>query len=124
MDGLTNPEAAELGGPAKAREFGRRLFDKNPDCDAIICNSELTALALVSGIQDSGRVLGQDYDLICKQTTEILPTLYPRIDTISEDHSAAGCELTKLLINRINGTDINELQSLQEPQPHWRSTGP
>ena len=40
---------------------------------------------------------------ICKQTSDILPTLFPGIDTIEEDVFAAGVELTRLLLRRIDG---------------------
>jgi LacI family transcriptional regulator len=50
-----------------------------------------------------------------------LPTLFPALDSIREDVFAAGGELTRLLLQRIEGADSAGLQSLAEPQPHWRS---
>lgn len=110
-----------LGVPADARAFGRELGRESGRYDAIICNNELTALALLSGLSDENAVSGRDFDLVCKQTTGILQILYPDIDTIAEDLSAAGRELAKLLIDRISGIAAQELQTLQEPVPQWRS---
>ena len=115
---VDNPVA--LSDAANARALGMSLAQQSQH-DAIICNNELTALALIGGLQEGGKVLGQDYDLVCKQTSDILPTLYPTLDTVSESFFETGKELAKLLIGRINGHDPEASQSLQEPIPHWRS---
>nr|CAA6827342.1 MAG: Unknown protein [uncultured Thiotrichaceae bacterium] len=112
-----------LSTTAEAREFGRTLAQQ-PEAgrfDAIICNNELVALSIISGLEEMGISLGQDYDLICKQTTKILPILYPNIDTIAEDLFTEGSELARLLIARIDGAEIDTLQTLNEPVPKWRS---
>jgi len=112
--------AGDLSGTDAARALGRRL-GKQSNYDAIVCNNELIALALISGLQDSGIALGTDYDLICKQTTEILPILYPEMDTVAEDLFATGNALAELLIQRIGGAEHSELQTLQSPVINWRS---
>ena len=112
--------AGDLSEADSARSLGRRL-GKHAKYDAVICNNELSALAMISGFQESGATLGQDYDLICKQTTEILPILYPDMDTVAEDLFATGNALAELLIQRIGGAAAGELQTLQEPVVHWRS---
>ena len=66
-------------------------------------------------------VLGRDIQLIYKQTSDILPTLFPALDSIHEDVFAAGAELTRLLLQRIDGAPAEQLQTLSEPVPHWRS---
>jgi LacI family transcriptional regulator len=75
----------------------------------------------VGGLQEGGLVLGRDVQLVYKQTSGILPTLFPSLDSIREDVFAAGGELTRLLLKRIEGADIAELQTMAEPQPNWRS---
>ena len=120
-DVLKNVEV--LNTTEEARAFGRTLGQQpaGERFDSIICNNELVALAIISGLEEMGIRLGADYDLICKQTTKILPILYPTIDTVSEDLFAAGAELAKLLIARIEGTEVETLQTLHEPIPRWRS---
>ncbi|WP_348043552.1 LacI family transcriptional regulator [Devosia sp.] len=88
----------------------------------IICNSEMRTIALVGGLQDGGLRLGSDIDLVYKQTSDILPTLFPRLDSISEDVFAAGVELTRLLLARIGGAAPETLQTLSEPVANWRSS--
>ncbi len=104
-----------------ARDYGQRLARSADRYDAIICNNELTTLAIVSGLQQGGLTLGGEYDLICKQTTDILPVLYPAMDTIAEDLFATGKELARLLIDSIAGKDVATLQTLHEPITRWRS---
>ena len=102
------------------RELAHSLAESKDRHDGIICNSELTALALISGMQDKGLMLSEDFDLVCRQTTQILPLLYPFIDTVAEDLTRTGTELARLLLSRINGDSIEGLQTMHEPQTHWR----
>jgi len=114
-----NPE--NLACTSKARAFGQTLAKHAQPFDGIICNSELISLSIMSGLHDCGIELGTDYDLICRQTTEILPILYPKMDTISDDLIATGSALARLLIEQLNGAEISTLQTLQRPTTNWRS---
>ncbi|MEM7198133.1 MAG: LacI family DNA-binding transcriptional regulator [Pseudomonadota bacterium] len=121
ITGTILPDAARLQKPMRARILATSITDTPPLPDGIICNNELTALALIAGLQECGLILGRDYDLICKQTTDILPILHPEMDTIFEDWHASGVGLAKLLLRKINGEDPGDLQILQKPVPHWRN---
>jgi len=112
--------AEELSTTEVVRELAHQLADSDNRYDGIICNSELTALALISGMQDKGLMLGTDYDLVCRQTTQILPLLYPYIDTVAEDLTTTGTELARLLLSRINGDPIVDLQTMHKLHAHWR----
>jgi LacI family transcriptional regulator len=103
------------------RSFGQQLAARRNRPDGIVCISEMRAVAMISGLQAGGAVLGRDIELVSKQTSDLLPTLYPLIDTIAEDVYAAGQELTRLLLRRIAGEPAASLQTLSEPTVHWRS---
>jgi LacI family transcriptional regulator len=107
--------------PAEMRKIGLDLAAQADRPDGIICDSEMRTIALVGGLQEGGCVIGRDLHLIYKQTSGILPTLFPELDSIREDVFAAGGELTRLLLKRIDGADPESLQTMAEPQPHWRS---
>jgi LacI family transcriptional regulator len=110
-----------LGVPSA--EMRRRAFELGQGedrPDGIISDSEMRTISLVSGLQDAGMVQGRDVQMIYKQTSGILPTLYPDMDSIREDVFSAGVELTRLLLERIGGADIARLQTLAEPMPQWR----
>src|SRR5690606_36484585 len=88
--------------------------------DGLVCDSEMGAIALVGGLNEAGLVPGEDVQLVYKQTSGILPTLFPHLDSIGEDIVAAGGELAQLLLKRIAGDPVETLQVLAEPRPQWR----
>jgi LacI family transcriptional regulator len=103
------------------RQFGHDLARAKPHYDGIICDSELRSICLIPGLAEEGIIIGKDVHFICKQTSNLLTTLYPQIDTVEEDVLAAGAELARLLILRISGISPTELQTLGEPRVHWQS---
>lgn len=120
LDGKVFEGAAGLA-PAEMRKAGLDLASGEERPDGIISDSEMRTIALVGGLQEAGLVLGRDVQLIYKQTSGILPTLFPALDSIREDVFAAGGELTRLLLRRIDGAEVRDLQTMAEPQPQWRS---
>ena len=114
-------QAAIRPASAEMRQFGRDLADKADRPDGIICDSDTRAISLLCGLEDGGVLLNRDIHFVCKQTSDILPTVFPGVDTIEEDVYAAGVELTRLLLRRIDGEAAESLQTLSEPVAHWRS---
>ena len=92
----------------------------SPRPDGIICDSELRSIFMIAGLEDEGVMAGRDFHFICKQTSDLLPALYPQIDTVEEDVFTAGMELARLLIRRINGEPAETLRTLGEPKVNWR----
>lgn len=117
-DVLNNSQV--LSTTQSVRKLAHQLAVADNRYDGIICNSELTAIALIGGLQDKGLELGKDFDLVCRQTSEFLPLLYPRLDTVAEDLRKTGRELARLLLASIDGEPVENLQSMHEPIPHWR----
>lgn len=103
------------------RAYGLALAHDANRPDGIICDSELRSLCMIAGLEEAGVVAGRDIHFICKQTAGLLPALHPSIDTIEEDVLAAGVELTRLLLERIDGKPPASLQTLGTPIAHWRS---
>lgn len=115
-------DTATIGGTnAAIRRFGMELAHAPDAPDGIVCDSEMRAIALISGLREAGVRPNSDIGLVSKQTSDILPTLFPDVDSIQEDVLAAGAELTRLLIDRIEGRPAEELQTLSEPILHWRN---
>ncbi|WP_240231657.1 LacI family transcriptional regulator [Devosia lacusdianchii] len=115
LDGLRFRTHAEM------RTLGLELAKLADHPDGIICDSEMYSIALLSGLQEGGLMLGRDVHMIYKQTSDIVPTLFPTLDSIREDVFAAGVELTRLLLKRIEGEPAQQLQTLAEPIASWRS---
>ena len=103
------------------RRFGRELAADPDRPDGIVCDSEMRSISILSGLIEGGVRIGQDIKFICKQTSDILPAIFPQVDTVEEDVYAAGLELTRLLLRRIEGETATNLQTLSEPVLHWRS---
>ena len=114
-------ESSRGTSPAEMRSIGLDLASRQDRPDGVILDSEMRTIALVGGLQEGGIVLGRDLQVIYKQTSGILPTLFPGLDSIREDVFAAGGELTRLLLRRIDGDEVASLQTMAEPQPVWRS---
>jgi len=105
--------------PADLRAFGQDLARQSDRPDGLICDSETRAMPLLGGLVEGGVKLGTDMKVICKLTSDVLPMVYPRVETIEEDVYAAGIELTRLLLRRIAGEAPGTLRTLGEPIPHW-----
>lgn len=117
----TPPDARDTS--ADMRAFGMELARDPRRPDGILCDGEVPAMTLASGLAAGGLNVGRDIRLVCKRTSDLLPALFPGIDSIVEDVHAAGRELTRLLIARIGGTPPEALQTLAEPAADFPATG-
>lgn len=106
---------------ASMRGIGRTIAQMTPRPDGIICDSEMVSILVLKGLEEAGITADRDILMVCKQTSDLLPALYPAVDTIEEDVLSAGAELARLLIRRINSEPVEMLRTLGEPLPHWRS---
>ncbi|WP_215907510.1 LacI family transcriptional regulator [Thalassospira marina] len=104
------------------RQAGMALRHQDYVPDGIICGSEICALALIDGITQSGLTVGQDIDVIAKETSDLLNFTRPRIDSLREDLILAGQELARHLIDAIEGRPVDEIHSLGQPEPVWRTS--
>ena len=117
---IVDAKVDQVGAAGEMRQLGRDLAKRSPKLDGIVSDSELRSLFLLAGLQDEGVTPGRDVHFISKQASDLLPTLYPSIDTVEEDLRAAGRELALLLLRRIDGEPAAQLQTLSEPKVHWR----
>jgi LacI family transcriptional regulator len=86
--------------------------------DGIVCSAGSAAIAVNAGIEAAGRRLGQDVDMVSKESAPILNWIRPEIITVYEDVRHAGREMAKAVIARIDGVEPELLQSIS--QPVWR----
>jgi LacI family transcriptional regulator len=92
---------------------------KRPDGpDGWVCASEVSALAVISGINEAGLKVGRDVHVVTKQSSQMFAQFQPGAETVFEDFTATGCELGSLLLRRIGGQSEG-LQSLAEPVFNW-----
>ncbi|OWO89950.1 LacI family transcriptional regulator [Rhizobium esperanzae] len=111
------PEIVDLDTPADVlRDFIRSRAAAPGAPDGFVCPGEVSALAVISGMSDAGRTLASDYDIVAKETSRLLTQLQPKVDTIHEDLTAAGEDLGRILLQRINNPDAEDLHLLLPPQ--------
>ncbi len=91
-----------------------RLVADDPP-DGLVCVGEVTAMASRAALHDTGMVLGQDADIVAKRASPIFDLLRPRIETVSEDVRATGEKIGELLLKRIDGAPVEQLQHIQAP---------
>jgi LacI family transcriptional regulator len=72
-------------------------------------------LAIIAGLADAGISPGQEVDIVTKQLFKTLPIFREQYHIVHEDVREAGRELTKSLIDAIDGKPIEGLQSLAVP---------
>lgn len=93
------------------------------DCpDGLISISGSSTIAIVAGIEASGKKIGKDIDVVSKQSAEFLNWLRPEIHTMNEDIKLAGRELARAVLARIEGQPASELQTISKPV--WSSRTP
>lgn len=83
--------------------------------DGLVSGAGAGTFALVAGVEDAGLKLGQDIDIVSKQSSKLLHLLRPQIYVVNEDVRLAGAELARAVLGRIAGRDIASLQSLSKP---------
>jgi LacI family transcriptional regulator len=102
------------------RSFGETLMRSAHPPDGLVSISGSSTIALVAGIEAAGKRLGQDLDLVSKQSADFLNWIRPEIITVNEDVRQAGRELAKAVLARIEGAEPGTLQSVG--QPVWSTT--
>ena len=102
------------------RSFGETLMRSAHPPDGLVSISGSSTIALVAGIEAAGKRLGQDLDLVSKQSADFLNWIRPEIITVNEDVRQAGRELAKAVLALIEGAEPGTLQSVG--QPVWSTT--
>ena len=101
--------------PAELAAYLTRWMAKPEHPDGFVCVGEVVALATLAAIQDSGRTLGQDVNLVAKHASPVFDLLRPRIETLTEDVRATGEAIGALLLRRIAGEPAEALHHIQSP---------
>lgn len=78
-------------------------LNKPEPADGYICAGEVSALTIIAALLDHGWRIGEDVDIIAKQTSRLFDQVRPRIETVYEDIRAAGKAMGELLLKRIAG---------------------
>jgi LacI family transcriptional regulator len=97
------------------RKLGFELARAEHGPDGIVCSGVTAAVVVTKGMEDGGKVIGQDFDIVSKHTTTLIAVTGPKIISIPEDFRMAGYRLAKLLIQSIDGVPAEALQEIVGP---------
>ena len=85
--------------------------------DGIVSGAGGATFALVAGIEDAGLKLGEDIDIVSKQSSKLLHLFRPQLLVVNENIRLAGRELARSVVGAIDGAPTESLQSLTRPGP-------
>jgi len=103
--------------PDQIRARTMQIMQRGDRPDGIISGADGATLALVAGIEDAGLSLGDDVDIVSKQSSNMLHLFRPRLLVVDEDFRLAGRELARSVMGCIAGAPPDSLQSLSRPGP-------
>jgi LacI family transcriptional regulator len=98
------------------KAFGEKLGASNNAPDGIVVSGAMAAIALISGLETAGKKIGQDFDIVSKQSTMPLNWYRSEIMAINEDFHEAGHYLAQSVMAIIDGADPASRQLLSKPK--------
>lgn len=101
---------------AEIRDGIARLMQSRNRPDGLICGGSEAVLAAVAGIEAAGLHVGDDIDVVGKESFDLLRKFRPSLLVVPEDFQEAGRNLGRAVLALIDGTDAGELQYLEVPQ--------
>ncbi|SFN02991.1 transcriptional regulator, LacI family [Pleomorphomonas diazotrophica] len=93
-----------------------RLMQRRDRPDGFISGSAVAALSVTAGAEAAGLVLGRDFDVVVKESSDLFRKFRPAIETAREDFRAAGRWLAKAIVGRIEGTADASIHFLDVPR--------
>lgn len=99
----------------KMQDFLVDLFRKRPDIDGIICGSTNATLAAAAAVEEDGRTVGSEIDLIGKESVPVLKLFRNKIIVLPENVDTVGQRLAHAAIRAIREPDAHPLQHLYVP---------
>ena len=80
--------------------------------DGIICDNEISALAIMMALRDEGREIGRDIHVTTLETSALPGLLSPPIPGFFQDLHRAGWVCADFLLRRLAGEDPRDLQAI------------
>jgi len=110
------PGASSDSGSQLIRATVTRYLQEHPETDAILCASPTAAMASVAALEEIGRHLGGDIDVLAKEAVSFLQLFRAALITVPEDVARAGDFLARAAIQAINQPTLPPMQGLDVPE--------
>jgi LacI family transcriptional regulator len=114
---------SDSGGEVVEVGVARRFAAPNPP-DGLLVGSTTAAMSAVAGAEQSGSVLGQDFDVVAKEAIAVLRRFRRDIIIVREDVGRAGDFLAHALVAAIEKRPLAERQGLEVPDMVEWGQGP
>jgi LacI family transcriptional regulator len=114
---------SDSGGEAIEAAVQARFLQTDPP-DGIVLGSTTAGMAAIAGAEQTGRVLGRDFDVVTKEAIALLRRFRRDIIIVREDVGRAGEFLAHALVARIEKRDWAERQRLEVPYQAEFGPGP
>jgi LacI family transcriptional regulator len=102
---------------SELRKIGYELAQLTTRPDGLVCSAVSAAVAIATGFNDAGFVIGKDFDIVTKHTTEFVSMLNHNFISIPEDFRTAGRDVATMVMAAIEGKPPESLQIIAGPSP-------
>jgi len=114
---FTVPDGVNFDSPPDAISGAlRELHASSNPPDGYVCVGEIMALITLAALQDMGLTPGVEADIVAKHASPISNHFRPRIETIREDIYATGLQMARVLLQRMQGGTMDDMQVLLAPE--------
>lgn len=93
-----------------------RLMLSSRRPDGLICGSASSAISAIIAAEAAGLVIGRDFDVVVKESFNLLRKFRREVEMIHEDFRAAGQGLAEAVVRTIEGAPARELQTVEVPE--------
>lgn len=103
------------------REYAKQLMESENAPDGIVCGSEISACGMIAGVQDAGKQIGKDVDIIAVETCDLPSFFLPPIAGLRQDMHSVGTKLSEFIVKSVEGADASKLQHVEKTTLYTRS---
>jgi LacI family transcriptional regulator len=104
---------------AEVAEAVRRAMTRPDRPDGLVIPATIAAMVAVSAAEETGLVLGRDFDVASKEAIPFLGRFRPEIIVLPENVVVAGSFLARALMHRIANPEAEPMQYLDVPTCDW-----
>lgn len=94
----------------------RRMMEGPARADGLVCGSSAAGIAAICGAEAAGLRIGVDFDVVVKESFNLMKKFRPEAEVVAEDFPAAGRHLAAAVLRIIEGRPATELQTISRPE--------
>jgi LacI family transcriptional regulator len=94
----------------------QRLMGGRMRPDGFVCGSSHAAISTITAAEDAGYVVGKDFDVVVKESFNMMSKFRREIEVVNEDFRRAGAGLADAVVRTIAGAEPATLQTLEVPE--------